>query len=129
MGDEQLADLRQLWHDQCEAARNIINNHGWESAIGYLIGEKFVHFITYDLENWPELNDDLPAFVSEIKDIFSKEELGYYLSSVRNLGALGHIFSSEQHEEMAVAGFMEDGPETWAENALIIERLKELLLD
>lgn len=120
---------RQLWHDQCAAARGLISKIGWETTVEYLVGEKFVSFITNDLEHCPELNEDLPKFIREIKDMFSQEELRDYLMNVKSLGPLERSLYQDLYEEMSGAAVSEDGPVSWANDILIIERLKELLLD
>ena len=129
MAEEQLPYKRKTWRDQCAVTPSLRERFGWETAIGYLVGEKFVNFVSYDLEHWPELADDLPKFVEEIKSMFSQEEITYYLDNVRNLGALGHVLDNQTHDEFAAKDVMEDGPTKWADNVLIIERLKNLLID
>lgn len=77
----------------------------------------------------PSLEKELPFFVERIKEIFSQEELRYFLANARNLGALSHILSDEEHENWSAEGVIEDGPAVWAENALLIEQVKSLLLE
>jgi hypothetical protein len=66
-----------IWKEQCAAARNVRAQHGILSALDYLIGEKL---LTYETSmTRPEFARELPRFVSEVRDIFSSEEIRHYL--------------------------------------------------
>lgn len=56
-------------------------------------------------------------------------EIKEYLANVRRVGALGHVIDSDQeYEEFRVAD-ARDNPVSAAEDAILLERAKEFLLD
>jgi hypothetical protein len=116
------------WHEQCDAARSIKEHFGSEKALGYLVGEKLLNFLR-TASTHADIAAELPGFVEEIKTIFEPYELRAYLSSVRRLGALGHVLGKEQFEEFRAAGAIEEDVVTAAEDVLYVERMKGLLLE
>ena len=117
----------KVWMDQCEAARGIRERFGLDTALGYLIGEKSLNFLEASDQD-AEFVAEVPRFVNEIREIFEPAEILTYLDEVRRVGALGHIANDEAYEEMRAAGAIPDGPVEWAEQILLIQRAKELLL-
>ena len=71
---------------------------------------------------------ELPRFVAEIKQIFDRTEIETYLDTVHRVGALGHVASDDAYEEIREAGAIDEDPVQWAEENLLIERAKTLLL-
>jgi hypothetical protein len=120
-----LIEFHRIWTDQCEAARDIREAFGLEKALGYLIGEKFLTFLeTSDRE--PEFAAELPRFVEEIKQIFVPQEIDAYLARVHRVGALGHVCSDEAYEEMRGVGACPEDPVEWAQQILLVERMRGL---
>lgn len=113
-----MAEFHEIWIEQCEAARDIREAFGLRKAIGYLIGEKFLNFLRA-ADGDPAFAGEAPRFVEEIKTHFE---------TVRRVGALGHVASDEAYEEMRAAGAIAEDPIEWAEETLLIERAKRLLL-
>jgi len=122
-----MAEGQRLWLDQCEAARGIKERFGTEKALGYLLGEKFLNFLRAS-DRDPLVAADLPSFVAEVKTIFESWEIREYLFGVRRLGALGHIMSKEEFEEFRAVGAVQEDVVSAAEEVLLIERMKFLLL-
>ncbi len=122
-----MIEFHKIWIEQCEAARDIREAFGVQKALGYLIGEKLLNFLR-------AANDDaafageVPSFVAEIRDIFDRDEIRTYLDTVQRVGALGHVATDEAYEDMREAGAIDEDPVEWAEDILLIERVKELLL-
>jgi hypothetical protein len=123
-----MGEFHEIWIDQCEAARDIRGAFGLQKALGYLIGEKFVNFLRAADQD-PAFAREVPRFVAEIKEIFDRAEIQTYLGGVQRIGPLGHVASDEVYEEMREAGAIHEDPVWWAEDILVIERAKELLLD
>ena len=67
-------NFHQIWREQCEAARNIRDRFGVDSALEYLIREKLMNFAEA-AETRPEFVCELPAFTREIRSIFAMREL------------------------------------------------------
>ena len=122
-----MTEFHKIWIEQCDAARDIREAFGLEKALGYLIGEKFLNFLDVADQD-PIWAGELPAFVAEIKQIFMPSEIRAYLDGVRRVGALGHVASDEAYEEMRSAGVIDENPVEWAEQILLLERMKALLL-
>jgi hypothetical protein len=119
--------FHKIWVEQCEAARGVQDSFGTPKALGYLIGEKFVNFLRAS-ETRPEFAAEIPAFVSEIRGIFEPYALREYLGGLRRIGPMGHITTDEEFEIMRKAGVFVEDPVRGAEDVLIVERIKELLL-
>lgn len=122
-----MTEFHEIWLEQCEAARDIREAFGVQKAIGYLIGEKLLDFLRAADQD-PAFAGELPRVVEEIKRIFDRAEIQTYLDSVHRVGPLGHVASDEAHEEMREAGAIPEDPVWWAEEILLIERAKRLLL-
>jgi len=123
-----MGEFHEIWIEQCEAARDIREAFGLQKALGYLIGEKLLNFLRAADED-PAFAGELPRIVAEIKRVFDRAEIETYLDNVQRVGALGHVASDEAYEEMREAGAIPEDPVEWAEEILLIERAKKLLLD
>src|ERR1043166_1014865 len=70
------------WREQCEAARLIRDRFGLDRALVYLVNEKFRTFVQI-ADNDRSFADEVPAFVAELKTIFTPEELRAHLMQLR----------------------------------------------
>lgn len=123
-----MTEFHKIWIEQCEGVHGIKENFGVQKALGYLIGEKLLNFIRTS-DNDPLFAKELPKFVSEIKSIFQPLEIREYLENVRRVGVLGHVMSDDSFESFRAAGAVDEDVVRSAEEVLIMERIKELLLD
>ncbi len=110
-----------------KTARGIKERFGSEKALGYLLGEKLLDFLRAS-DRHPALAVELPAFVAEVKTVFEPWEIREYLSGVRRLGPLAHTMGEEEFEEFRAAGAVEEDVVLAAEDAILVERMKLLLL-
>ena len=115
------------WREQCDAARSIKARLGSEKALGYLLGEKFLNFLRAS-DRDHALREDLPQFVAEVREIFATWEMREYLCGVRRLGAAAHVLNEAQYDEMSAAGALGDDVVRAAEDVILIERAKQMLL-
>jgi hypothetical protein len=122
-----MTEFHKAWVDQCEAARGIRERFGIEKALGYLIGEKLLDFVRAS-DTRAEFAAELPAFVREIQRSFEPHEIRDYLENVRRVGPSGHVGTDEEIEFMREAGVFGEDPIRGAEEVLLVERVKELLL-
>lgn len=118
----------EMWRDQCAATGRIRAQYGFEKAIGYLVGEKLVNFVRVSAIR-PEYAAELSRFVDGVRCVFTQEELAAYLETVRRVGAFAHVCSDEEIERLRAAVAFAEDPVHDAEDVLIVERLKEMLLD
>src|SRR5437868_652520 len=72
----------KIWIEQCAAARRIREHFGLEKALVYLIGQKLFTFIGSSEQN-AAFDGELPAFVAEIRRVFSDEEINAYLPHLK----------------------------------------------
>ena len=122
-----MVEFHKIWIAQCEAARDIREAYGREKALGYLIGEKLVDFVRA-ADRHPEFAEELPRFLAEIQQIFQPWELREYLDGIRRVGALGHVCTDEEFAVLQDAGAIDEDPVRGAEDVLIVERIRGLLL-
>jgi|GEM_PF-428910 len=118
----------ELIADWCDAARGVEEGFGTETAMGYLIGEKFLHFLEV-AETDREWQQAIPAFVAEFKDMFEPWQLAEFLNTPRHLGALGHVADEEAHQMFRAELEEEQRLREDARNLMLLEWAKELLLE
>src|SRR5271166_3627657 len=70
---------RQIWIDQCEAARTIRERFGLQAAFDYAVGENLMNFVSAASER-PAFARELPRFVSEVRRMFSADEICSHLA-------------------------------------------------
>ena len=71
-------EFHKVWIDQCAATENIRESFGLKDALDYLIGEKLFTFLMAS-EQDAEFAAEVPAFVDQIRRIFTTEEIRAYL--------------------------------------------------
>jgi hypothetical protein len=71
-------EAHNIWTEQCAAAEDIRDSFGLENALDYLIEEKLFTFVTI-AESDPSFAMELPAFVAEIRRLFSVAQIDAYL--------------------------------------------------
>jgi hypothetical protein len=120
-------EFHKIWIEQCQGAEDVKERCGVEKALGYLIGEKLLNFIDI-ADTKPEWAEELPRFVAKIKEIFQPWEIKEYLENVKRVGPMGHACTDEQYEVFLKAGAVEENAVTAAEEVVLLERAKELLL-
>src|ERR1700736_6512094 len=70
-----------IWIEQCEAAQTIKARFGLTAAFDYLVGEKLMSFASAASRH-PEFARELPRFVSEVRRMFTPEELRTHIARV-----------------------------------------------
>ena len=80
---EQTTERRwhEVWREQCEAAESIRLQYGVGSAFDYVVGEKLLTFAEA-AEERPEFARALPQFVSELRRMFTPEEIEEHLARI-----------------------------------------------
>lgn len=71
----------EIWIDQCEAAEAIRLQFGIGDAFDYVVGEKLLTF-AQAAEEHPEFARALPQFVSELRGMFTPEEIEEHLARI-----------------------------------------------
>ena len=73
--------LHEIWIEQCEAARTIKDRYGLKAAFDYLVGEKLLNFTEAASEH-RAFARELPRFVSEVRRMFTAEEIVAQLARI-----------------------------------------------
>ena len=79
--------FHKIWIEQCRATEDIRERFGLEDAIRYLIGEKLLDFVRVS-EDDPDFAKELPAFVAEIRRLFSAAEIREFLDDLERTKCL-----------------------------------------
>ena len=112
--------FHQVWIEQCEAAQTIRTRFGLKAAFDYLVGEKLLNFAEA-AANHADFARELPRFVSEVRRMFTPDEIAAQLAQI------------ERAQNEAMMDVSEDDdpcPESPAEAAERVRRfnlIKELL--
>ena len=88
------AKFDQIWIEQCEAARGIRERYGLEAAFDYAVGEKLMNFAS-TARNHPAFARELPRFISEVRRLFSADEIRTHLARLERVQA---EIDAETHE-------------------------------
>jgi hypothetical protein len=122
-------ESHKIWIEQCAATEPIRERFGLESALDYLIGEKIFSFVTA-AERDPDFAAELPAFIAEIRRLFTAEEIHTYLDRLERTKILapgepdGEI---DDLEEEAEEEPWPDNPVLAAQELLRFSRVRQLL--
>ena len=123
-------DLSKIWTEQCDAARNIEDEHGTQPAVEYLIGEKFLNFIEAS-DDHEYFREQISAFVSEIKSIFEQWQLAAYLEVAKQSEPFDPAMFDEDEETDAeeVEDMRKNDIRRCSRDLLLLERAREWLLE
>ena len=75
--------LHELWMEQCEAAGAIKERYELKAAFDYLVGEKLLNFTEAASEH-RAFAQELPRFVSAVRQMFSAEEIAAHLARIEH---------------------------------------------
>jgi hypothetical protein len=123
-------EFHKIWIDQCAATEDIRSHFGLENALDYLIGEKLFTFLLVS-ERDPQFAAEVPAFVAQIRRIFTAIEIREYLDHLERTKYLAapdpdlEIEDLDDEEEDEV---WPENPVTGAEELLRFSRVRQLLL-
>ena len=70
-----------IWIEQCEAAQTIKARFGLTAAFDYVVGEKLMNYASAASRH-PDFARELPRFVSEVRRIFTRDEIGAHLAQI-----------------------------------------------
>ncbi len=71
-------EFHKIWIDQCAATEGIRERFGRKDALNYLIGEKLFSFL-HAAERGHLFATEKPAFIGEIRRLFTGQEIHGYL--------------------------------------------------
>ena len=109
-----------IWIEQCEAAQTIKARFGLTAAFDYLVGEKLMSFASAASRH-PDFARELPRFVSEVRRMFTPDEIGAQLAQIERSQNERNIYVLEEDD------FLREGPAAVAECVQQFMLVKELL--
>ena len=112
--------MQEIWIEQCEAAQNIKLRYGLKAAFDYVVAEKLLDFASAASQH-PEFARELPRFVSQVRLMFTPQEMRTHIARVKR----------EQHEKdvdaMEDDELISESPTKAAERVRQFATIKELL--
>jgi hypothetical protein len=72
-----------VWTEQCEAAQMIRARFGLKAAFYYLVGEKLITFVSAASRH-PDFARELPWFISEVRRMFTPDEIRTHLAQMEH---------------------------------------------
>jgi hypothetical protein len=122
-------EFHKIWIDQCAATEDIRGTFGPEKALNYLIGEKLFSFL-HAAERDPLFAAELPAFLGELRRLFTVQEISEYLDRLeltKYLAPRDVDLEPEPDEDLEEEDVWLDNPVVGAEELLRFSRVRELL--
>ena len=111
----------QIWFEQCEAARTIRERFGLQAAFDYAVGEKLMNFASAASEH-PAFARELPRFVSEVRRMFSADEIRSHLARLER----EQIERDAENRETDEDEFQYESPARAAERIRQFATIKDL---
>ena len=111
--------MHEIWIEQCDAAKNIKLRYGLKAAFDYVVAEKLLNFASAAYQH-PEFARELPRFVSQVRLMFTRQEIRTHIARVER----------KQHEkdiDATADELISETPATAAERARQFANIKELL--
>ena len=111
--------VHKIWIEQCDAAQTIKARFGLAAAFDYLVGEKLMSFASAASRH-PDFARELPRFVSEVRHMFTPDEIGAQLAQIERSQDEGNV-------DVLQADLLREGPAAVAECVQQFMLVKELL--
>ena len=109
-----------IWIEQCEAAQTIKARFGLTAAFDYLVGEKLMNFADA-ASTHPEFARELPRFVSEVRRMFTPDEIAAHLAQIERTHAEKDVEVLDEDDPFR------ESPAATAERLCRFNLIKELL--
>jgi hypothetical protein len=87
----------EIWIEQCGAAETIKARYGLEAAFDYVVGEKLINFASAATQH-PEFARELPRFVSEVRRMFTPEEIRIHTARLEREQSEKAVDDSDEDE-------------------------------
>jgi hypothetical protein len=110
----------EIWIEQCGAAETIKARYGLKAAFDYVVGEKLINFASAATQQ-PEFARELPRFVSEVRRMFTPEEIRIHTARLEREQSEKAVDDSDEEE------LYRESPIAAAERIRQFTTLKELL--
>jgi hypothetical protein len=97
---------REIWTEQCDAARDVKTRYGSQAAFDYVVAEKLMTFAAAAAKH-TEFARELPRFVSEVRRLFTPEELRQEIERIGGEPTESHAMLPEDDEVFAAESAQE----------------------
>jgi hypothetical protein len=87
----------EIWIEQCGAAETIKARYGLKAAFDYVVGEKLINFASAATKH-PEFARELPRFVSEVRRMFTPEEIRIHTARLEREQSENAVDDSDEEE-------------------------------
>jgi hypothetical protein len=87
----------EIWIEQCGAAETIKARYGLKAAFDYVVGEKLTNFASAATQH-PEFARELPRFVSEVRRMFTPEEIRIHTARLEREQSEKAVDDSDEDE-------------------------------
>ena len=114
--------MHEIWKEQCEAAHDIKLRYGLQAAFDYVVTEKLLNFISAAADH-PEFARELPRFVSEVRRMFTLDEIRTHMARIEREQQAKDAAVSEDDEDET----FRESPATVAARTRQFAIIKELL--
>ena len=124
-------EYHKIWVEQCAATQDIRERFGLDSALDYLIGEKLFSFVAAS-EQDSLFAQELPAFVAEIRKLFTAGEIRTYLGHLERTKFLAPPEPDLDRDDLVEEAEEESlpaHPVVGAQELLRYSRVRQLLQD
>jgi hypothetical protein len=111
--------VHKIWIEQRDAAQTIKAGFGLTAAFDYLVGEKLMSFASAASRH-PDFARELPRFVSEVRRMFTPDEIGAQLAQIERS-------QDERNVDVLQADLLREDPAAVAECVQQFMLVKELL--
>jgi hypothetical protein len=112
--------MHEIWIEQYDAAQGIKLRYGLKAAFDYLVVEKLLNFASAAAEH-PEFARELPRFVSEVRLMFTPQEMRTHIARVER-ELLEKNAATKDDDDL-----LQESPTTIAKRAGQFATIKELL--
>jgi hypothetical protein len=112
--------MHEIWIEQCDAAQDIKLRYGLKAAFDYVVAEKLLNFASAAAQH-PEFARELPRFVSQVRLMFTPQEIRTHIARVEREQHENGVDATEDDE------LISESPATAAERARQFATIKELL--
>lgn len=125
-------EFHRIWIEQCDATERIREDFGLKNALDYLIGQKLFSFL-HAAERDPLFAAEVPAFVKEIRHLFTAEEIRDYLNHVEKTRYLAPLDPDPDMDDLDELDDPDEdepcleNPVMGAEELLRFSRVRQLL--
>lgn len=109
-----------VWTEQCEAAQMIRARFGLKAAFDYLVGEKLTIFVSAASRH-PDFARELPRFISEVRRMFTLDEILAHLAQMEHEQNKQNCDISEEDDPLR------ESPAAAVEHVRQFMMIKELL--